>query len=172
MGWFPCSLLSACRRRSPALPQRPRHRYAADLPHGLPGQQVKPAQKIPAVNPPGKKAPHPAHIRQIRAGDQFEGRNNAGSSRTPLHLARRTRTIWQYWHVPALSGLLPALPGTAQVRLPSASTTCCDRSKVAVSHPHTKQQRLTAHSLTLSLTPDPCLLQMHYCRPLTKLAAA
>ena len=153
MRWFPCSLLSACRRRSPALPQRHRHRYAADLPHGLPDQQVKPAQKIPAASLPGRKAPHPAHIRQIRAGDQFEGRNNAGSSRTPLRLARRTRTIWQYWHTPALSGLLPTLPGTTQVRLPSASTTCCDRPQVAVSHPHTKQQRLTAHSLSWSLSP-------------------
>jgi hypothetical protein len=28
----------------------------------------------------------------------------------------------------------------AQVRLPSASTTCCDRSKVTLSHFHTKQQ--------------------------------
>jgi hypothetical protein len=27
-----------------------------------------------------------------------------------------------YWHVPALSGPLPALPGTTRVRLPSAST--------------------------------------------------
>jgi hypothetical protein len=49
-----------------------------------------------------------------------------------------------------LSGLLPTLPGTTQVRLPSASTTCCDRPQVAVSHLHTKQQRLTAHSLTWS----------------------
>jgi hypothetical protein len=56
--------------------------------------------------------------------------------------------IFRHWHAPALSGLLPTLPGTARVRLPSASTTCCDRSKVAVSHPHTKQQRLTAHLLT------------------------
>jgi hypothetical protein len=27
------------------------------------------SQKIPAVNLPGRKAPHPPHIRQIRAGD-------------------------------------------------------------------------------------------------------
>ena len=113
----------------------------------------RPASKASPEDPrrpytPGGKAPRPAQIRQVRAGNQSEGRNNAGSSRTPLRLARRTRAIWQCWPVPALSGLLPALPGTTRIRLPSASTTCCDRSKVAVSHPHTKQQRLTAHLLT------------------------
>src|SRR5690348_18483380 len=40
----------------------------------------------------------------------------------PSGLARRTRTIWQSWHVPALSALLPALPGTSRIRLRSAST--------------------------------------------------
>ena len=50
----------------------------------------------------------------------------AGSSRTPLHLARRTRTIWPCWHVPALPGLLAALPapprsGCPQLQ-PSAAT--------------------------------------------------
>jgi hypothetical protein len=29
-----------------------------------------------------------------------------GFLRIPLPLAGRTRAIWQYWHVPALSGLL------------------------------------------------------------------
>jgi hypothetical protein len=33
---FPCSLRFAHRRRSPALPQRPRREYAADLPRSLP----------------------------------------------------------------------------------------------------------------------------------------
>jgi Formate/nitrite transporter len=41
---------------------------------------------------------------------------------TPTRLARRTRTVWQYRSVPALSGLLSTLPGASQVRLPSAST--------------------------------------------------
>src|SRR5438876_4957038 len=40
----------------------------------------------------------------------------------PSGLARRTRTIWQSWHVPALSALLAALPGTSRIRLRSAST--------------------------------------------------
>ncbi len=57
----------------------------------------------------GRCAPHPAHIHQIRAGRALRD-VNAGSSRTPLHHARRTHTIWQYWRVPALSGLLPPTP--------------------------------------------------------------
>ena len=61
---------------------------------------------------------------------------NAGSSRTPLHLARRTRTIWQYWHVPALSGLLPPSPAPPGTRLPSATPPCCDRTAAKVSHLH------------------------------------
>ena len=63
--WFPCSLLSACRRRSPALPQRHRHGYAADLPRGLPGQRVNPAQKIPATpaHPAGKHRARPRSAR-------------------------------------------------------------------------------------------------------------
>jgi len=40
---------------------------------------------------------------------------------TPFCLVRRTRTIWQYWPVPALSGLLPTLPSASWVRLPSTS---------------------------------------------------
>ncbi len=42
-----------------------------------------------------RDAPRPAQIRQVRAGGVYEGRNNAGSSRTPFRHARRTRTIWQ-----------------------------------------------------------------------------
>ena len=46
---------------------------------------------------------------------------NTGSSRTPSRLACRTRPVWQYQAVPALSGLLPTLPGDPRIRLPSAS---------------------------------------------------
>jgi hypothetical protein len=42
-------------------------------------------------------------------------------SRAPSRLACRTRTIWQYRYVPALSRLLPAIPGVSRTRLPSAS---------------------------------------------------
>src|SRR5579859_3978737 len=40
--------------------------------------------------------------------------------RIPSGLARRTRPVWQYQTVPALSALLPALPGVSRIRLRSA----------------------------------------------------
>jgi len=40
-----------------------------------------------------------------------------GSSRIPSDLARRTRPVWPYQTVPALSALLPALPGVSRIRL-------------------------------------------------------
>jgi len=45
-----------------------------------------------------------------------------GSSRIPSDLARRTRPVWQYQTVPALSALLPALPGVSRIRLHPAPT--------------------------------------------------
>src|ERR1700748_428638 len=55
-----------------------------------------------------------------------ERSQDAGSSRTPLRLARRTRPIWQYQDVPALSGLLPPSPappgsGCPQLQRPAAT---------------------------------------------------
>jgi hypothetical protein len=45
-----------------------------------------------------------------------------GSCRIPSDLARRTQPVWQYQAVPALSALLPTLPGVSRIRLRSAST--------------------------------------------------
>lgn len=76
--------------------QRPRHEYAADIPHDLPGQLLSVTRKVLAatVNSETRRA-RPRSAR-FRVGVKVEGRNNAGSSRTPLHHARRTRIIWQY----------------------------------------------------------------------------
>ncbi len=41
---------------------------------------------------------------------------------------------------PALSGLLPTLPGTSRVRLPSASPDRCDGPEMKVLHLHSEQQ--------------------------------
>jgi len=49
-------------------------------------------------------------------------------------------------HAPALSGPLATLTGTSRIRLPPASPACCDRPAVVVSHPHSNNQRLTAHA--------------------------
>ncbi len=76
--------------------QRPRHEYAADLPHDLPEWLLRTTREALAatVNNETRRA-RPRSTR-FRVGVKIEGRNNAGSSRTPLHHARRTRTIWQY----------------------------------------------------------------------------
>jgi hypothetical protein len=46
--WFPRSPQTDERRRCPALPQRLRHGYAADLHHGLPAGFPNPTQESPA----------------------------------------------------------------------------------------------------------------------------
>jgi hypothetical protein len=45
-----------------------------------------------------------------------------GSGRIPSDLARPTQPVWQYQAAPALSALLPTLPGVSRIRLRSAST--------------------------------------------------
>src|SRR5215216_294121 len=65
-----------------------------------------------------------------------EGRNNASSSRTPSHHARRTRTIWQFWPVPALSGLLPPTPAPSGAGCPQLHLPATTGSAVQVSHLH------------------------------------
>lgn len=119
-GRFPCSLWFARCRLCPC-------GIAASTPQTFPTASRAALEYRPRSSPDHPKerpgyAPRPAQIHQIRAGVALRDVKNAGSSRTPLHHARRTRTIWQYWHVPALSGLLPALSGTTRIRLPSAST--------------------------------------------------
>ena len=97
-----------------------------------------------------RDAPRPAQIRQVRAGVKIEGRNNAGSSRTPFRHARRTRPIWQCWTRPGFVRAAPAVPGTTRIRLPSATLTRCDRPAAKVSHLHSNQQRLTAQTFNLT----------------------
>ena len=94
--WFPCSLWFAQWSRSPTVSQRPRHQYAADLPGDLP-RAAHPSRhrRVPAatVNSETRRArPKSARLESVI---RVEGRNNAGSSRTPLRHVRRTRTIWQ-----------------------------------------------------------------------------
>jgi hypothetical protein len=57
-----------------------------------------------------------------------------GSSRIPSGLACRTRPDWQSRAVPALSALLPVLPGASRVRLRSAPTRPLRRPSGEVSH--------------------------------------
>src|SRR5215207_2002960 len=65
---------------------------------------------------------------------------------TPFCLVRRTHTIWQYWPVPALSGLLSTLPSASWIRLPSTSIRPLRRpNDRGLSPPLAHTQRLMAH---------------------------
>ena len=67
--------------------QQHRHEYAAGFPRGLPARQMKTSRKVPASKRnkknSGTHCDRPRSAR-FRAGVKVEGRNNAGSSRTPL----------------------------------------------------------------------------------------
>ena len=124
-GRFPCSLLIRSTKEEPdsvpaASPRLPRS--TSPWPPG------RPPKTHPGVPRPHHRTgahrsrPISARFEPVQALRDV----NAGSSRTPFRHARRTRTIWQYWHVPALSGLLPPSPappgsGCPQLHRPAAT---------------------------------------------------
>jgi hypothetical protein len=110
----------------------------------------------------------PQHARQVRAASspdppdsswrRIKGMSHAGSSRTPLRHACRTQTIWQYWPVPALSGLLPPSPtplgsGCPQLHRPAATGSAAKVSHLLSNHSasrRTHDLRHTCASLLLA----------------------
>ena len=107
------------------LSRQHRHDYAADLHRGLRPRRYLPDPESTAHQPDGRAlqaGPHPPDSEPVhRLRDVLDG-----SLRTPSRLASRTRTIWQYWHVPSLSGLLPpspASPGSGCPQLHPAAAT-------------------------------------------------
>src|SRR6516164_6937862 len=106
------------------------------------------------------------HRRRVRAASSpdppgsswrlIKGPSHTGSSRTPFRPARRTRTIWQYWHVPALSGLLPPSPappgsGCPQLHRPAATGPAAEVSHLHSNHSasrRTHDLRHTGNQLT------------------------
>ena len=121
------------------MPLRPRCEYAAVLPRSLPGGSCPPLRESPA-HTFGGCAPHPAQIHQISSRCRIKGLSHAGSSRTPLRPARRTRTIWQCWPVPALSGLLPPSPASPGSGCPQLHRPAATRSAAKVSHLHSNHR--------------------------------
>ena len=123
------------------MPLQHRHDYAAGLRRGLPvGDTTK---EFPAHTHAGARC-SAALIHQVRAAGSLEGRSVTDSSRTPFRLACRTRTIWQYWPVPSLSGLLSTLTLVSGIRLPSASLARCDEPEPVSFHHRRVQERLVA----------------------------
>ena len=107
------------------MPLRLRCEYAAVFPRSLPGSSCPPPREFPARTSGQVRAapsPYPPDLSWCR----IKGVSHAGSSRTPLRLARRTRPIWQYQDAPALSGPLPPSPapsgsGCPQLQRPAAT---------------------------------------------------
>jgi hypothetical protein len=102
------------------MPRQHRHDYAADLHRDLLTDTPSRLRSRPstldgrALHP----GPYPPDLSRCHAYGAF----NTGSCRIPSDLARRTQPVWQYQAVPALSALLPTLPGVSRIRLRSAST--------------------------------------------------
>jgi hypothetical protein len=73
---------------------RHRREYAVGLPRGLPAGFEIPAKEFPT--PAGwvrtAPGPDPPDFEPVFI---IKGRKDAGSSRTPLHHARRARAIWR-----------------------------------------------------------------------------
>jgi len=117
------------------MPLRHRCEYAADLPRSLPGGSCPPPRKFPAHTLDGC-APLPAQIHQVSSRRRIKGMSHIGSSRIPLRHACRTRTIWQYWHAPALSGLLPPSPAPPGSGCPQLHRPATTGSAAKVFHLH------------------------------------
>jgi hypothetical protein len=125
-GWFPRSLSFARRRRSPAVSQRHRHEYAADLSHGLPGLVKEPPREVPAARRYG--GTHRARPLSTR----FEPVYGLKDVTAPVPRVLLSATLagpapsGSTGHVPALSGLLPPSPpppgsGCPQLHRPAAT---------------------------------------------------
>ncbi|WP_327048832.1 immunity 53 family protein [Microbispora sp. NBC_01189] len=79
--------------------------------------------------------------------DSLRGFTHRFLSYTSPSRSPGTRPSGSAGPAPALSGLLPTLPGTSRIRLPSAPPACCDRPEAEVFHLHSINKRLTAHTL-------------------------
>ncbi len=105
--------------------------------------------------------PCPPRARQVRAASspdppgsswrRIKGMSHAGSSRTPLHSACRTQTIWQCWPVPALSGLLPPSPappgsGCPQLHRPAATGSAAKVSHLPSNHSASRRTHDVRHT--------------------------
>jgi integrase len=132
------------------MPLRPRRGYAAAFSPQPPWQLVPTAAGVPCHN-----------TRQVRAASspdppgsswrRIKGMSHAGSSRTPLRHACRTQTIWQYWPVPALSGLLPPSPtppgsGCPQLHRPAATGSAAKVSHLLSNHSASRRTHDLRHT--------------------------
>jgi hypothetical protein len=135
-GRFPCSLSFARRRRSPAVSQRPRHRYAADLPRGLPAHgSHRHARSSRRLITGGTRRARPRSAR-------FEPVAVLKDVITPVPRVLLSATLTgpapsgSTGHVPALSGPLPPSPAPPGSGCPQLHPLATTRQAMKVSHLH------------------------------------
>lgn len=111
---------------------RRRHEYTAEFLVAFPSA-IENVREVLRPYPVGC-APPPAQIHQVRAGTscrdvrrRFLAYSSPSRSTDPHHLAVLAR--------PAFVRAAPTLPGTTRIRLPSATSSCCDRTTAEVFHP-------------------------------------
>ena len=142
-GWFPRSLPIPLTGSAPSYAPATSPRLRRSPSSWPPGRRLHPTEEFPAQPCAGARC-SAAQIHQVRAAGSLEGRSAAGSSRTPFCLACRTRTIWQCWPVPSLSGLLSTLTPVSGIGLPSASAARCDEPQAVPFHHRRVRERLVA----------------------------
>ncbi len=98
---------------------------------------------LPGPDPPGFEP-----VRELR------GFNHWFTCVTPLCLARRPPAIWQYWPVPALTGLLPPDPASPGSGCPPLHRTAATARRWGPT-PHTVQRRLMAHDQVVKVAREP-----------------
>jgi len=130
-GRFPRSPSTGRRGWCPTLPLQPRHGYAAGFHRGLVETAPLSHQESPTVaSRRACTAVRPTSTRFEPAHFLLRGFHRwfLHSYTVPSCLPDPTRLV-----VPSRPGVVraaPARPGASRVRLPSASTTCCDRPRV------------------------------------------
>jgi hypothetical protein len=135
-GWFPRSPRTRSAREvpssTPTASPRLRRRPSPWPPH----RNRKPASELIPTTGQGPRAAHRPISTRFESARLLRSVNRWFTLVTPSGLARQARTVWQYRHVPPLSGLLSTLSGAPRIRLPPASPDRCDGPAVQVFHLH------------------------------------
>jgi hypothetical protein len=168
--------MRAARARSEAVPVFTVVRSTEEEPDYAPAASLRVRRRL-SSQPPWQLVPTttgvpcPPNTRQVRAASspdppgsswrRIKGMSHAGSSRTPLHSASRTQTIWQYWPVPALSGLLPPSPappgsGCPQLHRPAATGSAAKVFHLPSNHSASRRTHGLRHSFVAILVAAGC----------------
>ena len=104
-------------------------------------------QPAPELTPPHNRghALHPGPYPPDLSRWNSYGALTTDFSRAPSRLTCRTRTVWQYRHVPSLSGLLPPSPAPPGSGCPQLQPGRCDDPAAESFHLRTVIKRLVAH---------------------------